>query len=699
MATDLRATIEDVRADGRIRDTRCPGHDDQRASLSVSVGREGRVLLNCHVGCATAAILEAAGLTWPDLHERRNNGHSAHLGEIVATYDYRDETGAPLFQAVRFVPKDFRQRRPDGAGGWVWSIEGVRRVLYRLPELQGQSYVYIPEGEKDVDRLRELELVATCNAMGASKNTDKPKWQAAYTEQLTAAGVQHVAVLPDNDDPGRAHADAIARSCHAAGLQMKVVTLPGLSEGGDVSDWLDAGHTREELVALVKTTACYEPSAQPVAPPVTTHARRAADQVQVRPVFAKPAVTDGFGQCVLQALLQRPYSGWFARGAVHLVAGSSGAGKTSLILDVLPTQARGGAYLGHVGARLDFLVIFADRGTVSNTETLARMRIVPGSLPMAHIPPIANGPLAVAAILTAVEAQDELPAVVFVEGADMLVEDASKTHVVAVFMGALRQIAEHYSLAVILSVGAPKAKPHEQYALKRDQVFGSQAWARLANDVLVMSITGDGSVPTRDLVVLHRNAAAEKFHLEFRDGLLVETEASQATEPNMLEWMQDAETFTQRQFRNAFALSGTRASTILDGFLAAGTLRRKEKGDRTIYLYRRPLPQQKTGQSHSERDKTDRGEERVDPSPENSGTGHETADITSQNIEYFDESVSGSLVSQKSCPLSHSTASDEGKRDVPHFSRGIRAREAADRAGDTLTVSSPAVEVDDDARY
>jgi hypothetical protein len=413
-----------------------------------------------------------------------------------------------------------------------------------------------------------------------------------------------------------------------------------------------------------------------------THTRRAAYQEKVSratqqapPMFAKRAVTGGAGQCVLQPLLLRPFSGWFARGAVHLAAGSSGAGKTTLILDLLRTQARGGRYLGHASGQLDFLVLFADRGAVSNAETLARMRIDPHTIPIDHLPPTANGEEAVRAILTAIERQPELPAVVFVEGADLLVEDPNKSPIVTAFVVGLRQIAEHYAIAIVLSVGSPKARPHEQYALKRDQVYGSQAWSRLANTVLVLSVTGDGTVATRDLVVLHRNAAAETFHLAFVDGLLVETETSQATEPNMIEWMRDAETFTQRQFRTAFALSGTRAGAVLDGFVAAGTLRAKEKNDRTLYIYRRPLPQQKTGQSHSERDKNERGEERADPCPENSGTGHENGDVSPQNTECFDVSVSDPLVPPKPRPLSHSKERNEGQRDVSRFFRGIRARE------------------------
>src|SRR5258708_1040416 len=91
---------------------------------------------------------------------------------IVAPYDYLTQDGDLLFQVVRFHPKDFRQRRPDGNGGWTYSLNGVRRVPYRLPELLGadkEQCVFVCEGEKDVERLRTLELVATTCAMGAGK--------------------------------------------------------------------------------------------------------------------------------------------------------------------------------------------------------------------------------------------------------------------------------------------------------------------------------------------------------------------------------------------------------------------------------------------------------------------------------------------------------------------------------------------------
>ncbi|MFP6890172.1 MAG: toprim domain-containing protein, partial [Nitrospinota bacterium] len=169
----------------------------------------------------------------------------------MEAYDYRDENGELLFQAVRFEPKLFRQRRPDGQGGWMWNLKDTRRVLYRLPDLQGKKTVYIVEGEKDADRLWSLGIPATSNPLGAGDG----KWREEYTEQLKAAGVERVAVVPDNDEPGEKHATEVAASCFRAGFQTKLVRFPGFEEGGDVSDWLNAGHTMEELAKIVQGTS------------------------------------------------------------------------------------------------------------------------------------------------------------------------------------------------------------------------------------------------------------------------------------------------------------------------------------------------------------------------------------------------------------------------------------------------------------
>jgi hypothetical protein len=171
---DLRHAIATVRHDGRSRRVHCPAHEDRRSSLSVGRGDDGQVLLHCHAGCATRDVLSAAGLTMADLLARPD----AERAQMVATYDYVDEQGLLLYQACRYSPKGFRQRRPDGAGGWIWNVEHTRRVLFGLPQLRGQTVAYIDEGEKDVLTLRNVDLVATTNAGGAGK------WREEYTQQL-----------------------------------------------------------------------------------------------------------------------------------------------------------------------------------------------------------------------------------------------------------------------------------------------------------------------------------------------------------------------------------------------------------------------------------------------------------------------------------------------------------------------------------
>jgi len=46
---------------------RCPGHDDRQNSLSIALGDDGRVLVNCFARCKPHAIIAGAGLRLRDL--------------------------------------------------------------------------------------------------------------------------------------------------------------------------------------------------------------------------------------------------------------------------------------------------------------------------------------------------------------------------------------------------------------------------------------------------------------------------------------------------------------------------------------------------------------------------------------------------------------------------------------------------------
>ena len=62
------------------------------------------------------------------------------------------------------VSIDVKPRRPGNEPGeWIKNLEGVRRVLYRLPELLAADPaepVFLVEGEKDVEDVEEVEDVA-----------------------------------------------------------------------------------------------------------------------------------------------------------------------------------------------------------------------------------------------------------------------------------------------------------------------------------------------------------------------------------------------------------------------------------------------------------------------------------------------------------------------------------------------------------
>jgi hypothetical protein len=196
-----------------------------------------------------------------DLFQASGRANRNGQGSIVATYDYHNEDQDLLYQVVRYDPKDFRQRRPTGNGGWTWNLNGTPRVLYQLAKLlasPSSSPVFVVEGEKDVDRLCTLRLKATCNSGGAGK------WKPEYTEHLRN---RKVVVIADNDKPGRDHADAIARSLQGIAASVKVLNLPGLPEKGDVSDWLEAGGTKKQLLSLAKEAPEWDHSEQqPLSP-------------------------------------------------------------------------------------------------------------------------------------------------------------------------------------------------------------------------------------------------------------------------------------------------------------------------------------------------------------------------------------------------------------------------------------------------
>jgi AAA domain len=258
----ILGSLNHVQRSGKGWTARCPAHDDHRNSLSISEGDDQRILLHCHAGCRPEAIVNALGIDMRDLFPtpialKEESFTIQQHSNIIATYNYQDVDGQPLYQVVRYEPKGFKQRRRKANGAWSWNLDGVRRVLYRLPELSNadpSEPVLMPEGEKDVETLRTLGLVGTTNSGGAGK------WKSDYNESLRD---RHVVLLPDNDPVGHRHAEQVARSLLGVAASVTLIKLPGLAEKGDVSDWITAGHTKEALLRLIEQTPALQPEDLP----------------------------------------------------------------------------------------------------------------------------------------------------------------------------------------------------------------------------------------------------------------------------------------------------------------------------------------------------------------------------------------------------------------------------------------------------
>ena len=330
---DLLESRGRVRSQAGYHMAQCPAHDDNQASLSVKQGTDGRVLLNCHAGCDTAAVVDALGLTMADLFDpdERPDTRPTKVDE----YRYTDEHGALLFVKERYVPKTFRVRRASGE----YSLGDTPRVLYRLPEViagvaAGRT-VWIVEGEKDADRLAALGEVATCNFDGAGAANQRPKWRAAYNQWL--AGAAQVVIIRDRDAPGHAHARAVAESIDGAVRRLDVREAV---EGNDLSDHLDAGHHLDELVPVDLYGGDDPP---PGEAPDDPEDRR--QQLAARYISGATFVLDT-PEGVLSVWGEGDDVLW-ARGETLLLVGPPGVGKTTLAGQLL--RARLGAEASLLG--------------------------------------------------------------------------------------------------------------------------------------------------------------------------------------------------------------------------------------------------------------------------------------------------------------------------------------------------------------
>lgn len=263
---------------------KCPCHNDKNASLTISHMGD-KTFMYCHAGCETGDILESVGLKMSDLYDQPLQQDSKSNGNIEKNYKFFEENGDLAYEKIRFKGKKFSHRRYEN-GVEVWGLsEGVytetfpgsnsysmkdrpgakelwfperEHILYNLPNLiegvkNGQT-VYIVEGEKDADNVIKRGLIATTTSIGATKGDLGKKWLKSFNKYFKGA---NVVLVPDNDKPGMAFMDHVAKQLKSVANSVKIIELPGLATKGDISDWLEAGNDIYDLNNIVEKTLEY----------------------------------------------------------------------------------------------------------------------------------------------------------------------------------------------------------------------------------------------------------------------------------------------------------------------------------------------------------------------------------------------------------------------------------------------------------
>ena len=313
---------------------KCPFHHDRVDSLSINVSK---AVWKCHAGCGDGGLLDFEEEFSVCNREQAAQNIREVTGEQFLfngkpkpdkVYEYVDEQGRLLFQAIKIhLPdgkKRFSQRKPKGNGEWDYKLGDVRRVLYRLPEVITANLVAICEGEKDCDNLvaanpwagdGKARFTATTNPHGAGK------WTDVYAPYFAG---KFVVIFPDNDDVGRAHAEAVAQSVTKYAAAVKVVSLPDVPEKGDVSDYL-AQHTPDELKAIVNAAPRW---------------RQAGDTENPFFVDAPQAITR------LRPDIDWLVQGLIQRGANGFICANPKVGKSWVAIDLALSLSLGQPFLG-----------------------------------------------------------------------------------------------------------------------------------------------------------------------------------------------------------------------------------------------------------------------------------------------------------------------------------------------------------------
>ena len=299
--------LDNVKKNGSAVSARCPAHDDKTNSLSVTQGKDGRILLHCFAGCRSEDIVSAMGLSMSDLYpEQKERSHRE------AEYIY-----TPTLKKVKYRKADGDKYcawyHLDGSS-WVNGRQGNQVPLY-TGSVELCSSVFLVEGEKDVNSINKYGWPAVSLPDGANS-----KWQDEYSTVLQG---RDIVIIPDHDKAGMKYADFCAANLKDVARTVRLLDLktiwPEIPLHGDVSDYLQAVGD-DGFATIMRSIPQEEYTPSPTDPFLSCF---------------KPL--EGFAEQEAAWIVP----GWIPEGQITLICADGGIGKTTLWINLLSALSSG----------------------------------------------------------------------------------------------------------------------------------------------------------------------------------------------------------------------------------------------------------------------------------------------------------------------------------------------------------------------
>lgn len=350
---EVVSRLDKVKKSGSGHTALCPAHNDSKRSLSISQGADGKILVKCFAGCSIISIVKAIGLELKDLFAdtafptARLNSNSSKTEKVAkapkvidTVHEYKDVDGVILYENVRYKPKGFSQRRPDGNGGYIYNLDGMDRVPYRLPELldaikNGTDEILLTEGEKDADNLRSLGFTVT-----SFKN-----WTESLNQYINGA---HAVLFRDHDKSGMKQANDAAHTIAAVAQSVKVIDLfdgesPAEKHGRDISDWivarrderLDNEAIAEQLALIVEGSGPWTDAPDAITATTNGNGRFQFSFTTLNDLYNEPEEETAY-----------VWDKTFPAGGFSIISAKPKVGKSTVLRNLAVAISRGESFLG-----------------------------------------------------------------------------------------------------------------------------------------------------------------------------------------------------------------------------------------------------------------------------------------------------------------------------------------------------------------